>query len=85
MQDDRPIIRKLKDANRYDIFMRYINLAINASIAAAALSAAYLLVDFAERDRWHHIALGCWLGTVTLAGLAYFRVVRVLSVVLDRP
>jgi hypothetical protein len=85
MEDERPIIKKLKDAQHYDLFLRYITLAINTSFAAAVLSAAYLLIDFAERDRWHYVALACWLGTVTLAGLTYFRVVRVLSVVLDRP
>jgi hypothetical protein len=84
--NDRPVIKKLRESGYYRWLVEYIVEAINWSFAVAALSAGGLLLRFAKEgtdQSWEHaLFLTIWWFGLAGAGLAYFRVVRVLGKVL---
>ena len=83
---DRAVVEKLRDLGYYRWVVDYIIEAINWSFAIAALSAAGLLLQFApkgsDQDRVHVLFLCAWWVALVGAGLAYLRVVRILTKIL---
>ncbi len=85
LEPTRPLITKLRQADRYDGFLKYMSTAIYASFALALLSAFGLVDDFVHLDWRARTTFAVWIFSAVFAGLAYFRVVRVLNVILDSP
>lgn len=83
LEDKRPLIKKLRQADRYDTFLDYMSWSIHLSFLLAVLSAGALLLDFTTLHWFDRVAFSLWLYVGIVAGLSYFRVVRVLNVVLD--
>jgi hypothetical protein len=85
LEPKRPLIQKLRQAERFELFLKYLTTAIHVSFALAVLSALGLVVDFSPLDWRDRILFAAWLFSALFAALSYYRVVRVLNVILDAP
>jgi hypothetical protein len=85
LEPTRPLIQKLRQADRYDVFLKYMSSAIHVSFALAVVSAGALLINFSKLTWQHRLFFAAWLLIALFAAFSYFRVVRVLNVILDSP
>jgi hypothetical protein len=89
--DDRPIVKRMKDADLYHRVMGYLRAAMRWSFALAIFSAAALVVDYRGLQAWNWWYAGgtaVWLFLVTGSVLSYLRVSRIwatLLTALDSP
>lgn len=89
--DDRPIIKRMKEAKVYSRVMGYLRAAIRWSFLLALVSAAALVIDYRGITSWdwpYAIGTAFWLFLATGAILSYYRVSRIwytLMSVLDSP
>ena len=83
LEPNRPLIAKLRKAERYDVFLKYMSSAIHISFLLALFSAVCLTVNFNHLQWRVRLVFAIWTFAAVFAGLAYFRVVRVLNVILD--
>jgi hypothetical protein len=82
IEEKKTVIKKLKQLGYYDDFLAYLSAAIHWSFALAILSAVGLLVDFEKEAVWRSGALTIWIAVMITAAASYYRVVRILNLVL---
>jgi hypothetical protein len=77
--DPGSLVGQLQEAGLYQLFLSYIDAAINWSFVVAGLSAGLLLVNFDSKSTTHAVLFALWVCVAVLAGATYYRAVRVLG------
>ncbi|MHB9108550.1 MAG: hypothetical protein ACYDCO_15950 [Armatimonadota bacterium] len=83
--EDRRIIRILKEANLYNVFIGYFMSAIHWSFLLSILSAAILLLGVKEPTILNRFIIAGWAFTAITMGLLCYRVIFFFSRVLMSP
>lgn len=84
--DDRPIIKRIKDAGLYRRILRYFRAAIFWSFLLSILSAAALLFNYNGLTAWdwpRSLGTAAWLWVATAAMLSYHRIAGIWYTTLD--
>lgn len=84
--DDKPIIKRAKEAGVYRRIVLYFRAAISWSFALSIASVLALLFDYRGLKTWdwpHAIGTAAWLWLATGAILSYLRIARLWYTVLD--
>lgn len=84
--DDRPIIKRAREAGVYRSILKYFRAAIRWSFLLTVLSAAALTFDYRGLKVWdwpHAYGTAVWIGVTVTALFAYFRIAQIWYTLLD--
>lgn len=82
--DDRPIIRQIRNVNRYTDLIDYMMCSIHWSFCLGSLCVSMLLVDLSASDPITRTLMGCLGATTGGAAASYYRVVSLFQMILKQ-
>jgi len=80
--NQRWIIQRAQQEGAYTMVIDYLLAACRWCMLLAGLSAAALVADIKNPAWWHAYAFGFWVGLATGTGLAVYRIMYFLTVIL---
>ena len=80
--DARWIVQRAREAGAHELLTDYLITSLRSCVFLAILSATALFFNPQPPQWWHGFAFAGWLGFATFAGLAIWRVLYLMSIIL---
>lgn len=80
--DARWIVQRAREAGAHELLTNYLITSLRSCVFLAIASATALFYSPSPPQAWHGLAFAIWLGLATYTGLAIWRVLNLISIIL---